>query len=58
VTAVGLLAQAPVTALIAALVLGERPSMAQMAGGVLVLAGVYLVIQRPRTMSRLPAPAD
>jgi len=57
VTSVGLLAQAPVTALIAAVVLGERLSAGQLAGGVLVLAGVYLVIRRPGRIGRpLPTP--
>jgi len=45
---VGLLAQAPVSALIAAVVLGERLSPSQIGGGVLVLAGVYLVTGRSR----------
>lgn len=40
---VGLLAQAPLTALLAALLLGERLAPLQLAGGALVLAGIYMV---------------
>jgi drug/metabolite transporter (DMT)-like permease len=43
VTSVGLLAQAPLTALLAAPLLGERLSAAQIAGGVLVLSGIAVV---------------
>ena len=47
VTSVGVLAQVPLTALLAVPTLGEPISAAQIAGGVLVLAGIY-VVNRPR----------
>lgn len=43
VVSIGLLAQAPLTALLAALLLQERLSPLQLAGGTLVLAGIYIV---------------
>ncbi len=43
VTSVGLLGQAPITALLAVPILGERLSMPQIIGGVLVLVGIYVV---------------
>lgn len=43
VTSVALLAQVPVAALLAALLLGEPLSAAQIVGGALVLAGIYVV---------------
>jgi drug/metabolite transporter (DMT)-like permease len=43
-----LLAQVLVTALAAMPLLGEFPKLNQVAGGVLVLAGIYLVTQGPR----------
>ncbi|MEP6915312.1 MAG: DMT family transporter [Acidobacteriota bacterium] len=46
VTSVGVLAQVPLTALIAVPALGERIAAAQIAGGALVLAGIY-VVNRP-----------
>ena len=46
ITSVGLLGQLPLTALLAALLLDEPITKAQIAGGVLVLAGVYLVNRR------------
>ena len=45
-TSVGILAQVPLTALLAFAALGEPISRAQVAGGVLVLAGIY-VVNRP-----------
>ena len=42
-TSVALLAQVPVAALLAALLLGEPLSAAQIVGGALVLAGIYVV---------------
>jgi drug/metabolite transporter (DMT)-like permease len=54
VMSVGLLAQAPVTALIAASVLGERLSASQIVGGLLVLAGVYLVARHPARLGEPP----
>jgi drug/metabolite transporter (DMT)-like permease len=43
ITSVGLLAQVPCTALLAMALLGEPLSVWQIAGGALVLAGIYLV---------------
>ncbi len=43
VTSVGLLAQVPGTALLAMLLLGEPLSAPQIGGGVVVLAGIYIV---------------
>jgi drug/metabolite transporter (DMT)-like permease len=46
VTSVSVLAQVPLTALLAAVMLGEPLSAAQMAGGLVVLGGIY-VVSRP-----------
>jgi drug/metabolite transporter (DMT)-like permease len=46
VTSVAVIAQVPLTALLAALLLGEPLSGTQVAGGVVVLAGIY-VVSRP-----------
>ena len=46
VTSVGLLGQAPLTALLAIPLLGEPLSASQVIGGVLVLAGIYVVNRR------------
>jgi drug/metabolite transporter (DMT)-like permease len=43
ITSVGLLAQVPCTALLAALFLGEPLTPIQLAGGAVVLAGIYVV---------------
>ncbi|MEX2271575.1 MAG: EamA family transporter [Vicinamibacterales bacterium] len=43
VVSIGLLAQAPLTALLAATLLGERLTPLQLLGGILVLAGIYVV---------------
>lgn len=43
VVSIGLLAQAPLTALLASFLLRERLSPLQLAGGALVLAGIYIV---------------
>ena len=43
VVSIGLLGQAPLTALLAAVLLGERLTPLQLAGGALVLAGIYIV---------------
>ena len=48
VTSVALLGQAPLTALLAVPFLGERLTMMQLAGGALVLAGIYVVSRAPR----------
>jgi drug/metabolite transporter (DMT)-like permease len=46
VTSVGLLTQLPLTAMLAALLLGEPVTIAHITGGTLVLAGVYVVNRR------------
>lgn len=43
VVSIGLLAQAPLTAFLAATLLGERLTTLQLAGGALVIAGIYIV---------------
>jgi drug/metabolite transporter (DMT)-like permease len=43
ITSVGLLAQVPCTAILAALFLGEPLTPIQLAGGAVVLAGIYVV---------------
>lgn len=43
VVSIGLLAQAPLTAFLAATLLGERLTALQLAGGALVIAGIYIV---------------
>lgn len=43
VVSIGLLAQAPLTAMLATLLLGERLTVPQLAGGALVLTGIYIV---------------
>ena len=48
VTSVGLLAQAPLTAILAVPLLGEALSNAYLAGGALVLAGIYIVVAGTR----------
>lgn len=48
IVSVGLLGQAPLTALLAALLLRERLAPLQLVGGALVLAGIY-VVNRTRT---------
>jgi drug/metabolite transporter (DMT)-like permease len=45
-TSVGLLAQVPLTAVLAIPLLGEPLHPAQIAGGALVLAGIYIVNRR------------
>jgi drug/metabolite transporter (DMT)-like permease len=47
ITSVGLLAQVPGTALLAMLLLGEPLSALQVAGGIVVLAGIYIVNRGP-----------
>ena len=49
VTSVGLLAQAPLTALLAIPLLGEPLIASQIVGGALVLTGIYVVNRRSRT---------
>ncbi len=48
VVSIGLLAQAPLTAFLAALLLGEHLNALQLAGGTLVLAGIYIVTRAER----------
>jgi drug/metabolite transporter (DMT)-like permease len=55
-TSVGVLAQVPLTALLAVPALGEPISLTQIAGGVLVLAGIY-VVNRPSAAGGVPASA-
>jgi drug/metabolite transporter (DMT)-like permease len=52
VTSVGLLAQVPLTALLAVPLLGEPLTAPYLAGGVLVLAGIYVVNRTPSVGSR------
>ena len=54
VTSIALLGQAPITAVLAVPLLGERLSPLQMLGGALVLVGIYVVNRRPVARS-LPA---
>jgi drug/metabolite transporter (DMT)-like permease len=54
VASVFLLSQAPITAILAMPLLGERITAAQVSGGALVLAGIYVVNLRGK--SRVPAP--
>jgi drug/metabolite transporter (DMT)-like permease len=46
-TSIALLGQAPLTAVLAVPLLGERLTVIQMAGGALVLAGIYVVNSKP-----------
>ena len=46
-TSIALLGQAPLTAVLAVPLLGERLSAIQMAGGALVLVGIYVVNRQP-----------
>jgi drug/metabolite transporter (DMT)-like permease len=46
-TSIGILAQVPLTALLGAVLLGEPISRTQVAGGILVLAGIYVVNRPP-----------
>jgi drug/metabolite transporter (DMT)-like permease len=52
ITSVGLLAQVPLTALLAVPLLGERLTTRQLAGGALVLAGIYIVNAGARGVGR------
>ena len=55
VVSIGLLAQAPLTALLAAALLHERLTPLQLAGGALVLAGIYIV---NRAETEVSSPTD
>jgi drug/metabolite transporter (DMT)-like permease len=52
VTSVGLLAQVPLTALLAVPLLGEPLTGPYLAGGALVLAGIYVVNRAPSVALR------
>ena len=52
VTSVGLLAQVPLTALLAVPLLGEPLTAPYLAGGALVLTGIYVVNRAPSVGSR------
>lgn len=56
VTSIALLGQAPVTALLAVPLLGEHIGPLQLAGGALVLAGIYVVNRAPRRVTERAAP--
>ncbi len=56
VSSVVLLLQAPLTGLMAVPLLGETPSRSQIAGAVLVLAGVYVVVRRDPGASEAVTP--
>lgn len=56
VTSVALLGQAPLTALLAVPLLHERLSALQIAGGALVLAGIFVVNRTPGTSTADYAP--
>ena len=58
VVSVGLLAQVPLTALLFVPVLGEPLSAAQMGGGALVLAGIYVVNRAPPSRRAGRDPVD
>ena len=55
-TSIALLGQAPLTAVLAVPLLGERLSMLQMIGGSLVLAGIFVVNRAPRARALEPEP--
>jgi drug/metabolite transporter (DMT)-like permease len=52
VTSVGLLAQVPLTAILAVPLLGEPLTTPYLAGGALVLAGIYVVTRAPSVADR------
>jgi drug/metabolite transporter (DMT)-like permease len=55
-TSIVLLGQAPITAALAVPLLGERLTALQCAGGVLVLAGIYVVNRTPRSPTLVAEP--
>ncbi len=55
ITSVGLLTQLPLTALLAVVLLEEPLTLAQIAGGILVLCGVYVVNQKLETKESAPS---
>ena len=56
VTSIALLGQAPITAVLAVPLLGERLSPLQLLGGALVLAGIYVVNRRPNAAAPVAEP--
>jgi len=57
-TSVGLLGQVPTTALLAWLLLGEQLSALQIAGGAIVLVGIFVVNRGSREAIRSPTPTS
>jgi drug/metabolite transporter (DMT)-like permease len=55
-TSIALLGQAPLTAILAVPLLGERITLMQVIGGVLVLAGIYVVNRTPHVPPVEPEP--
>lgn len=55
-TSIALLGQAPLTAILAVPLLGERLSALQILGGALVLGGIYVVNRLPRAVPLEPEP--
>ncbi len=55
-TSIALLGQAPLTALLAVSLLGERLTVLQVVGGTLVLAGIYVVNRVPHVPAIEPEP--
>jgi drug/metabolite transporter (DMT)-like permease len=55
-TSIALLGQAPLTAILAVPLLGERLSALQILGGALVLGGIYVVNRVPRVLVREAEP--
>jgi drug/metabolite transporter (DMT)-like permease len=55
-TSIALLGQAPLTAILAVPLLGERLSALQVLGGTLVLGGIYVVNRVPRAHAVAPEP--
>jgi drug/metabolite transporter (DMT)-like permease len=55
-TSIALLGQAPLTAILAVPLLGERLSALQVLGGALVLGGIYVVNRLPRVTRATPEP--
>lgn len=55
-TSIALLGQAPLTAILAVPLLGERLTMLQFVGGALVLAGIFVVNRVPRARAMEPEP--
>ncbi|MDB4878661.1 MAG: protein of unknown function transrane [Gemmatimonadetes bacterium] len=56
VTSIALLGQAPITAMLAVPLLGERLGPLQLLGGTLVLAGIYVVNHAPHPVTEQTAP--